>query len=264
MPQFSKLYSSKLDQELGTDDRILFTAARRKSAINLGLLQFADLTECLTRQSTVTSSHGVREYDLLSTVQMGGSSDFLRLSKQGPEYHFTDTGGHVTYVAGDQFPRRDIPWLNQNQSGWRASTAGTPGCYYERIDGGHRYFGVDTPPDIDSTAGESGQFVIPYVAKPAVLTSDTDVPFTVGTVTRSDLEPFHQGAVHFAASELEKLRVNTEASQMQLQIALGYVQRFVQTFRPKGGTQMRSVKSYFADARRSRLSGDDDDAVRVS
>lgn len=258
MPQFSNLYSSRLTMELGTDDSTrLFTTGRRKNAINAGLLQFADLTECLLRESTVTSSHGVREYDLLSTVTLAGSSAYLRLSKQGPEYHFSDSAARIMYVAGENFPRREIEWLNQNSPGWRGSTGGTPGGYYERIDGGHRYFGVDVPPQIVSTAGESGQFVIPYVAKPPVLTSDTDMPFMVGGVYRGDLEPFHQAAVHFAASDLEKLRVNTQAVQTQIQIALGYVQRFLQTFKPKGGAQMRSARKYFGDVKRKRITGTD-------
>lgn len=247
MPTFSDLYSSRLIQELGTDETRLFTTARKKNAINAGLLQFVDLTECLLRQSTLTSSHGVREYDLLSTALLAGSSQFLRLSKQGPEYHFTSTTGRVTYTAGDDFPRREIPWLHQNAPGWRESTAGTPQSYYLRPDGGHLYFGVDTPPTINSTAGESGQFVIPFVAKPPTLTSDTSIPFTFGTVTRTDLEPYHQAAVHFAASDLEKLRVNKDASQMQLQIGLGYVQRYLQMLRPKGGAQVRSARNYFQE-----------------
>ena len=57
MPTFSELYSTRLTQELGTDDASrLFTTARRKAAINAGLLQFADLTECTLRQSTVAAT----------------------------------------------------------------------------------------------------------------------------------------------------------------------------------------------------------------
>lgn len=256
--EFSDLYSSRLTMELGTDDATrLFTTARRKAAINFGILQFTDLTECLLNESTVTSSHGVREYNLLSTAILAGSSAYLRLSNQGPEYHFTSSAGTVTYTAGDDFPRRDISWLNQNQPGWRGSTGGTPSAYYERMAGGARLFGVDTPPQIVSTAGESGQFLIPYVMKPVVLTSDTDLPWTVGGVVRTDLEPFHQAAVHFAASDLEKLRINTQASQSQLQVALGYVQRFLQTFKPKGPKTIRTARNYFADVRGRRADAEE-------
>ena len=245
---FSDLWSSRLTLELGTDDvSRLFTTARRKKAINNGLLQFADLTECLQRQSTVTGVHGQREYDL-------NCDDYLRLSKQGPEYHHTDSNGNVKYVAADDFPRRDVAWLNQNQAGWRASTGGTPSAYYERIDGGYRYFGVDTPPQIGSS--ETGAFLVPYVARPPTLTSDTEAAFTFAGHVRTDLNPFVQAAVHFAASDLEKLRVNGEASQGQLQLAIGYVQRFLQTFKPAGPKVLRTARNYFSDVRLRRVDSD--------
>ena len=248
MAVFSHLYSSALDRELGTDDSTrLFLSARRQSAINDGMLQFVDLTECALRQSTVASSHGVAEYNLLSTVSVP-AGDYLRLSKQGPEYHHTDSNSVVTYTAGeDLFPRRDIPWLNQYDPGWRSSTGGTPYCYYERTDGGRRLFGLGPPPEITSSA--TGKVVLPYVAKPNTLTSDTDVPFTFGSTVRTDLEPYHQAVVHYAAYELEKLRLNTEASQAQLQQFLGYVARYAQLTEPKGPRQVRAARSYFSEAR---------------
>src|SRR5687767_14189493 len=148
---FSHLYSSALTQELGTDDSTrLFTDARRKTAINHGFLQFADMTECALRQSTVTCSNAVSEYNLLSTVNIPGG-DYLRLSKQGPEFHHVTSGGAssncTTFMVGpDQFPRREIVWLNQNEPGWRASTGGTPGAHYERVDGGRKVFGLVPAP----------------------------------------------------------------------------------------------------------------------
>ena len=252
--QFSHLYSSALDQELGTDDSTrLFTTARRQRAINQAQLQFCDLTECSLRQSTITCSNGIREYNLIASTNVPGQ-DYLRLAKQGPEFHHEDSNGHVTYVAGDGFPRREIAWLNQYEPGWRASTGGTPSAYYERMDGGQRLFGLTPPPRI-ATSSESGQVVLPYVAKPSSMTSDTSLPFTFGSTVREDLEPYHQALVHFAASDLEKLRLNTEASQTQLKIAMGYVQRFLVSLQPKGGQSIRQMRNYFSESR--RRGGDD-------
>lgn len=247
---FGKMWSSALTRELADPDSTrLFTDARRQQAIHDGMLLFADLSECSLRFSTVVCSHGVREYDLLSTVNVPGG-DFLRLSKSGPEYHFTDTGGHVTYATGEDFPQRDINWLNQYQGGWRDSTGGTPSCFYERIDGGHRYFGFDTPPQID--AGESAKVVLPYLAKPSTMSASTDVPFTFTGAVRTDLEPYHPGVVHFGAYYLEKLRINDQGAQTQYQLGMSYVERFLRTMRKRGGNQVRQARNYFSDARRRR------------
>lgn len=264
---FGHLWSSALDQELGTDDSTrLFTDARRQRAINQAQLQFCDLTECAIRQSTVTCSNGVREYNLLSTVNVP-TGDFLRLSKQGLEFHLISSGGSAAnstrFTAGEDLPRREIPWLNQYEPGWRASTGGTPDAYYERMDGGRRLLGFKTPPAIGSS--ETGIVLLPYVAKPSSMTNSTDLPFTFTNTTavattRDDLEPYHQALVHFAASDLEKLRMNQAASQGQLQVAMGYVTRFLQFLQPKGGQSVRFIRNYFGEARQGRR---DQDAQQI-
>ena len=259
---FGHLASSALDQELGTDDSTnLFTTARRQRAINRGHLEFADLTECAIRQSTVTCSNGVREYNLLSTVNVPGG-DFLRLAAQGPEYHLISSGSSAstTFQAGPDFLRRDIAWLNSYQPAWRSSTGATPESYYERPDGGARFFGLNPPPRI--TSSETGKVILPYVAQPSSMTVSTDVPFTFTNTTnvspvRTDLEPYHQALVHYAASELEKLRKNYQGSQTQMQFFLGYVARYRQAQLPKGGQQVKTARNYFTDARGRRNSEDE-------
>ena len=247
---FGHMWSSALTQELGTADSTrLFTDSRRQQAVNNGALMFADLTECVLRQSTIVSSHGVREYNLLSTVNVPGG-DFLRPSKQLPEYQFTNDTGTVTYVTGDNFPRRDINWLNTYQPGWRASTGGTPSAWYLRPDGGSLFFGFDTPPELDSS--ETAKVLLPYVAKPQSMSASTDVPFTFGSTVRTDLEPYHMAPVHYAAYELEKLRINEPAAQTQWQLFVGYVERCVRAMRPKGGQQVRFARNYFAETRSRR------------
>lgn len=254
---FGHLWSSGLTQELGDNDSTrLFTDARRQDAINRAALQWCDLTECAIRQSTVPCSGGVGEYNLLSPTNVPGN-DYLRLAKQGPEFWKISSGSSpsTVYIAGDDFPRREVSWLNQYWPGWRASTGGTPQAYYERMDGGQRLFGLTPPPSLE-TSSVVGKVILPYVAKPAVMSASTDVPFTFGSTVRTDLEPYHQALVHFAASELELLRVNTEAASMQKQMFLGYVQRFFQTMQPKGGQQVRFVRNYLSDVR-ARRDGED-------
>lgn len=259
---FKHLYSSALDYELGTDDSTrLFTTDRRKQCINEGMEQFADLTECFVRQSTIVSSHGVREYSLASTVNVP-AEDFVRIAKQRPEYHLVSSHGGssaiVTCVSGAGFERREIDWLNQYEPGWRTSTGGTPRYWYERVDAGQRVFGLVPPPQIGSS--QTGKVLLNYVATPQAMASDTDVPFAVAsgqsTGTRTDLGVYQQAIVHYAAHKLEKLRVNQEGAQSQMQIFLGWVERYINDRRPKGGQTLRTGRNYFADARAKRYSAD--------
>lgn len=248
--QFANLYTDRLDEELGTDDSTrLFTTARRKHQINEGIRQFADLTEAFTKESSISCSNAVGEYDLLSTVNTT-AADFVRLSKQLPEYRLVSSGssGSTQYVSGEDFPRRTVQWLDQYEPGWRNSTSGTPQCWYERLQGGRRVIGMYPPPKIGSS--QTGTLRVPYVARPSSLTSDTDVAFKDSTLgTRNDLEPYHEAFAHYAAYRLEKLRVNTEASNQQFQVFMGYVQRFLSAMRPKGGQTLKAARSYFGASR---------------
>jgi len=250
--QFSHLYSSALHRELGTDDSTrLFTDARRKDAINQGHLQFCALTECSLRISTFACSNAIGVYNLLSTtfVQPG---DFLQFAGQQPEYRLESSGStaSITYIAGDHFPRRDVNWLNVNIPGWRSSTSGTPLAWYPEPDGGAYNFGLFPPPEIGSS--EHGYVRLPYVARPSSLSSDTDVPFTFGSTVREDLQPFHQALVHYAAGELEKLRKDWQAVQVQQQLFQSYVTRYAQSRNPKGPRQMKSARNYFTEVKQRR------------
>lgn len=249
MATFSDLYSSQLTRELGVDDStVLFTTARRKDAINAGMHEFADLTECLTRQSTITVSGGTGEYDLNDSAVLG-STDFVRLSRQGVEFHYTDASSYTTIIAGDDLVRRDVEWLNRYEPNWKQSTVAssvraTPTVYYLRADGPALFLGFTlSVPSTGSSA--SAKAIVPYVAKPAELTSDTQEPFAVNSSYRLDLKPYHRALVHFAASELEKLRRDDQASDRQLQKFLSYVQRYLSDRRPKGGQSLTYGKSYW-------------------
>jgi hypothetical protein len=247
---FAALYTDRLDEELGTDDSTrLFTTARRKHAINQGIRQVADLTECYIRESSITCSNGVGEYDVLSTVNTT-AADFVRLSKQEPEYRIVSSGssGSTQYVSGKDFRRTTVQWLDEFEPGWRNSTGGTPQFYYERVQTGKRLIGLYPPPKVGTS--QTAVLRLPYVARPSSLTSDTDVPFKDSSLaTRNDFEPYHEAFAHFGAYRLEKLRVQPEQSNAQLQTFLGYVQRWLGALKPKGGTSVKPARSYFAAAR---------------
>ena len=246
MATFATLYGTLLDYELGaSDSAVLFKTAKRQAAVNEGLRQFSDLTECWVKTSTITCSNAVGEYDLLSTVNVPGG-DFLRLSKQGPTFRHRDASSNWRYVAGDDFPRRDVPWLDAHEPGWQHSTGGTPEAHYERNDGAARLFGLYPPPSISTS--ETANLLLPYVAQPSSMTNDTHVPWA----GRVDLEPYHQALVHFAAHKLEKLRKDKQASESQLAAFMGYVQRFVLASRPKHGRTIRTARAYFGESRRLR------------
>lgn len=248
MPNFEDLTGRLLDTELNSaDSTVLFTSTRRAQAVNDGMADFAEQTECLIRVSTIAVSCSVSTYDLLSSAVM--STDFVRIAARGVEFHLSDSNGNLTQLAGDDFPRRDIEWLNTYEPGWRASTTpSAPTSYYVDESDGHYFVGLNTPPDVGSS--EAASLLLPYVARPVPMTSISDVPFTVGSAVRRDLIPWHQAIVHWAAHQLEKLRGDDQASDRQLAKYQGYVDRYVGKKRPKGANFVRLARNYLKDAQR--------------
>lgn len=250
MATFQTLYDDALHTELGTSDTaVLFTTARRKHAINEGLRQFADLTECLVRQSTITASSGVQEYNLNATTVIP-AGDFLRVASQQPVFQISDSNGLQQTLSGPDFPQVSVPYLDNAQSGWRSTNLAYPTGWYLRSSGAAQIFGLTSPLYLSTSSTETAQIVLPYVASPSSMTSDTDVPYTVAGLRKNDLLPYHQALVHYAAHDLEKLRKDPEASDRQLQKFLGYVQRYFSATRPKGNRVVRSAVPYFRNARR--------------
>ena len=251
MPTIGDMSGELLTHELGTSDTSeLFTSARRTQAVIEGEREFANVTECLIRESTVTTSNGVAEYDLLSTVVIPGG-DFIRMAGRGPEYRLVSSNstavGSTRYVAGDEFPRSDIERLNRRDPGWRNSTGSQiPTDWYLKRESGKLLFGMYPPPTV--TSSESGALRIPYVAYPATSTESTHVPFTYAGETRTDLAPYHRAIVHWAAHKLEKLRRDIEASEVQLQKFTGYVQEYLEEYRPKGGQRVTLSRNYLTEA----------------
>jgi len=263
MPTFLDLYATRLDYELGTNDSsVLFTTLRRKASVNEGLREFADLTECWVKTSTISCTSAQATYNLNDTAVIPGG-DFVRVTAEGPTYRLVNSSSEATYVAGDDMPRRDPPWLNAHEPGWPASTGTTyPQSWYLDEQAGALNLGLYPPPSISTS--DSGALLLPYVARPSSLVDDTNVPFTdTAGAIRLDLQLYHQAAVHYAASRLELLRKDTQASDRQVQKFLGYVQRYIQAKRKAGGGTIRPARSYFGNATRRRLGNDDLSGLRA-
>lgn len=259
MTQFSSLYGSCLDEELGTDDRsILFTIARRKSAINKGAAKFATLTNCLSRTAAIAVVSGTSEYNLNSTTIVA-SGDFQDFDVIPPELVSVDTSSNTTIIAGrDTFLRRDIDWLNQNEPSWDQPLVSTsaqqmPRFWYVRSDADKKLIGLAPGPVFSTTTGVL--LNLPYIANAPVMVNDTDQPYTFSGASRTDLNNYHQGLVHYATYQLEKLRKDVQASQGQLQMFMGFVAQYLQDQRIKGGRQIRQARSYFKAFRKSMGSG---------
>lgn len=256
MAVFSSLYGTRLDRELGSADSTqLFTTARRKSAINEAQEEFARLTNCLERRSSITIVGWTGEYDLNSAAVLSGQ-DFYEWAPRGVEFRYTDATSNVTVLHGDALPRRDPNWLDRYAPGWDVSTWTSttvmpqlPSYWYERFDGGARYLGFTPLPSSGSSA--SMEAVITYQARPSPMTSDTNEPYTVNSSRRFDLRPYHQALVHYAAHQLEKLRRDDQASERQLQRFLGYVTQYLQAMRKKGGTSLTFARTYFQHSRKT-------------
>jgi len=249
---FETLWDDKLDIELNSASTQLFTKARRKDAINEAMQEFSDQTECFIRQSSVTCSCNVSEYALLSSGTIGGSTDFVRLAKQGLEYLRTDSNGATWQSAGDDFVERPVHYRNRFDPHWRESTTPTqtPTGYYFRPDGGMLFLGLSEPPDIGSS--ESAEVRVPYVALPAPMTSSGEEPYAINSTVRTDLRPYHQALVHFAAFRLLPLKGLMQEAQTQFALFQSYVMRYHQAQRPRGGQHVVFARNYFDDARSQR------------
>lgn len=250
--QFSSLYGSRLDRELGSADSTqLFTTTRRKAAINEGLQQFADLTECY--QATADIAWPSKQISVdLSTY--AGSTDFVRLTSEGASVTYTDSNGLAQVIGGDDLPRVDRTWLTRYRPGWQVSTVSTgtlqfPSAQFVDTEDGAYRIGLSPTPSAGST-GATLTVRVPYVARPQALTSDTVEPFTDtnGTV-RADLRIYHQALVHYAAAQLEKLRRDTQASGEQMQQFMAYVERFKAASKRKGGQAIALATNYFTRRR---------------
>lgn len=241
MAIFSDLYSTRLDRELGSLDTQLFTAARRKAAINEAQQEFVRLTGCLTREAQVSLSDGDDEVDLEAVIT---DDDFIELTKDGVQLKQV-SGSNTRYIAGDDLPRRDIPWLDRHMPGWRSAADSTPTAHYLREDGGLTLLGL-TPP-LAISGSDTWTLIVPYIALPEDMVDDADEPFTVDANAKRTLRSWHQGLVHFAAARLELLRKNYPAYDRQMQLFNTYVTDYLQKQRRKGGQHVLFARDYLGE-----------------
>lgn len=234
---FLELYGEALSHELGSDDTTqLFTTARRKSAINEAQDEFNRQTECFQKRATIALSDGTAEYDL-----EGSFTDFLWLGKDDVEVLHND-GTNDTWYSGPDLPRRDIPWLNRHEPGWRQASAGTPRMYYLREHGGNVYLGFYPAPDVE--VGHTWTAYVTYVADPPDMSADGDEPYTLSSNVLIRLRPWHKALVHFAAGKLESLRRNYAVEDRQRQLFAAYIADYLQKQRRKGGQFVSLAREY--------------------
>lgn len=248
--QFSELYGTQLDIELGSEDRTQrFTTARRQAAINAAQNEFIERTECLIREVSISVTDSTEEYDLETLV-----TDYLRIAKGGPALKIVDASANERYIEGpDDFPQKNPPLLKRQSPGYRANADSTPNGWYLRRDMGRLYLGLTPPPDVP--AGETWTLLVPCVVKAADMSADGDKPFKSASGTSptapESLSVWHQALVHFAAFILEKLRKDPMRMQTQMQLFTQYVARYIAQDRPKGGQTIQMQRNYRSGRRAS-------------
>lgn len=239
--QFSALYGTELDRELGTADRTQrFTTARRQAAINAAQLEFVKRTECLTRSVSISLVDGTQEYDLEASL-----SDFGWLSKQGLSISVTD-GVTTWYYEGDDLTPTTVERLNTEHPGWRAWTAGTPKYYYIDRNGGALNLGFAPAPDFD---GDTAAVRVHAVIVPTDMSADSDEPFTVSGNPIKSLRFHHRALVYYAAFDLEKLRKDPQREGLFAQLFDKAVEEYIGVSKPKGGQQVRLARHYRSETR---------------
>lgn len=235
--QFSTLYGSELDRELGTSDTTQrFTTARRKAAINAAQLEWVERTSCTTIQKALTLTDGTGEYDLDSLI-----TDVINLSKQGVSIKIV-SGTTTRYLDGDDLEITSVVRLNAEEPNWRAESAGTPSAVYLRRDGGRAYLGFHPAPDVSGS--DVWTALVGAVVLPTDMSGDADEPFTVNGNPLQMLRPYHRALAHFAAYDLEKLRKDAVREAAQLELWEHYLMRYEAAQKPMNGQRVRMVKDY--------------------
>ena len=111
MPIFEDLTGNYLDRALhSADSTVLFTTGRRNDAVNEGMQQFVEMTECVIRESTIACSCNTYEYNLLSSAVLGSTG------QRGP---FAAPGGSALSHLVDDLP---VTWTAVRDAGVRGVT----------------------------------------------------------------------------------------------------------------------------------------------
>lgn len=240
---FNQLYGAQLDIELGSADRTqLFKTALRQKAINDGMHNWERVTSCTPVFGTIPIVNGTPEYDLFLTFL-----NYISMADNAqPSVKRVDPSGNVTWIQGDDLPRRDPVWLDNSQPGWRADPAGTPTGWYLRDDAGTTFIGLDPAPSVP--AGWTYSLLVPYLASSDDLVNDGDQPFSINGKPFARLMPYHQALVHFAAGQLESLRKNYTAAKRQMDLYAGYIAQYSTKQRRDGPDQVVFSRNYLKES----------------
>lgn len=238
---FVDLYGEALDLELASADRTeRFTTAKRKTATNAAQVEWVRRTGSFILEESEPVVSLTQEYDLQALI---ASNRFMRFATRQP-YIKVVAGSVTTYIDGKNFPRLNIEDLDRDQPGWRQASADRPNGWYIREVGNTYLLGLFPPPKVP--AGQTWTLIIPYVAYPNDMTADGDIPFE----NSPRLRAYHRGLAHFAASELERLRKNFSAVQMQLSLFDRWVREYQGDRADPAGTQVSFSHNYFSAAQR--------------
>lgn len=249
---FLDLYGEALDLQLASTDRTqLFTIVRRKKAVNDAVEAFIRETGATKRYGAISIVDGTGEYDLEAEIP-----DYIRLAEP-PSIRIvtpTSTPGidSIRYIQGrDQFPQATPDRLDWENPGWQGQDPGIPSCWYLKTDGGAKYLGCWLKPDVGLS--ETWTWRVPYVARPADMTGEAEIPFTFSSNVMATLEDYHQGLVHYAAALLEPARKNYDGVKYQMGLFASYVNRYKGLTADEQPGQVQLVRNYF----RSRNVADD-------
>lgn len=251
---FLQLYGTKLDRELGSPDRTQrFTTALRKEYINEGQRKFNEQTGCFVRRASIALTDGVAEYDLESSSVIT-ADDYLRPSKTSASLRRYDGAGSANtdyaYTEGPDLPFKTEEELNQTRPGWRGEPDGMPDCWTFRADGGSNYLVLVPAPDVPTA--ETWTLYWPYIAQPADMSADGDIPYSVSSNARTTLVPYHEGILHYAAAQLEKLRKNWEGVERQMKLFAAIVAKYTADQAPPRGSTIRLRTDYRTRLRATR------------
>lgn len=228
---FVTLYGTELDRELGTADRVQrFTTLRRKAAVNAAQLQWVKDTECFTKETSVSLSDGVQEYDLEATI-----TDLAWIAKEGVSIKIV-SGSNTRYIEGKDLEVTTVARLDVEEPNWRAVAAATPQKRYQRRDGGRVFLGLHPKPSI--TGSDTWTALVRTVIIPDDMVNDSDEPFTLNSNPIKSMRPWHRALVYFAAFDLEKFRKDTAREQAMFQLYQAEVAKFTGMEKPKVGERI--------------------------
>lgn len=243
---FADLYGTELDRRLGSDDTDqLFTTVLRKDAINKAQEWFIEKSGCLWKTASITLVTTVAEYDLEQQIT---GEEFIGLARQGPDIQITPATGSVRYLAGEDFPRRTIDWLDQEDPGWRTADAATPTGWYVREEAAQTIFGLTPAPLI--AAGDTWILRIRHIVQAETMTDDADEPFTLDGTVKTSLRPYHDVLADYGASLMELLRKDLQRSEYFKARAMARVDEYKgeQQAAPTGAV-IQLKKRYFTGLR---------------